>query len=237
MPTLPAKSGKLLARAGRILSLCKCCCPCKSPWCCNAPDEVFASLSLSGGKRTVQWDLGSGNTAQTVTLEFEIGSPSGTYTLNNSSGFLPCGTSYRNIADPLFSAGVAGWPSVPVIWLGRIQYSSVEFKVESNVYVYAASGKASYRRTGYLPEEDLNKPVRIGFGASVPPQASEGGKYPCERWDAIGALQYPTYGGGAVSAIGSDKFNYWSGFVGREDIQGRVPTWNPPLDLRVSFSV
>jgi len=225
MATLPARAGKLLARAGKLLSKCSCCCACKSTWCCNAPKEIYATLSITGGTRRSQNTFGSGNTAYTVSIDCDVPQINATYTLSNDSFFKPCGTIYNTYVGGYSTSGEV--PQIQVAWsstLGPNQTPGIGVFVD----VFLPNGGSNYRRTGYVPSEDLNRPFGIFF-RKYPLAVMEklGDKYPCERWDALGSV---SSSGGVVSQ--SDNFNFYNQFVGSQ-----MSSWSPNLEMTVSFSV
>ena len=227
MATLRQQAGKLLLNAGKLT--CACCCACKSPWCCNAPNEVFAEVSIAGGQRQSSNTFGSGSTAFTITLDFDFESPDGTYTVLNDSFFRPCGTFYSNLKRDLSNAHPSSWTAIPQITLGLVQTTPQTVAV--SVGLYFANGKANYRRTGSVPGEELDRPFFVMFSKTVPAQSASGSVYPCMNWAALGELSMT----GGVAANLAQRFNQYSDLVGNAAMQ--MPPWSPALDLKVSFSV
>jgi hypothetical protein len=227
MATLPTRGGKLLFNNSKLLSKCGCCCACKSPWCCNAPAEVYATLSLAAGRRQWQQTFGSGSTAYTITLDFDFASPEGIYTIPDGSGSNPCGINYNNISQTLVANDPSSWVEFPQIFLGYQATTPATVVVAVNFYF--ASGQANYRRTGYLPGEELSRPFYLLFRKVVPAQPSVAPLYGCQNWSALGVVDLL----GGIAPYQAPQFNFYNGFVG----QPPYPDWYPPLDLEVSFDV
>jgi len=225
MATLRQKAGKLLVNAGKLT--CACCCLCKAPWCCNAPPEVYATLSLAGGRRDWQHTFGSGATTYTVTLDFDFDSPDGIYALPDYSGASPCGLQYTNESPGIVVNDTSTWPGIPQISVGY--RNAIPPNVYMSVQRFFVSGKANYRRTGYLPGEELNRPFYLDFGRRVVGQSRLGSAYPCERWSALGVVGIS----GAVSANQAPQFGFYNEYVGNSP----YPDWSTPLELKVSFDV
>jgi len=227
---LATRNGQLIVKDGKLAENCNCCgggdgggCPCKSNWCCNAPTELFATLSFTGGKRQSQKTFG---TLYTISLDIDPTSASGTYTLTNKDSLTACGLVYDNLDRTVATNDISTWTTVPQIQVVRVQPNIVV-----NLTFYFASGSANYKGPSYLQDE-LNRPFIILMSAIVPEQQAAGAKYPCELWGSLGEISSQA---SAVSARNSDKFNYWSNYT--TNGSGSMPAWSPDLTATVSFSV
>ena len=228
---LATKNGSIITNGGVLFSKCGCCCKCKMPWCCNAPSEVYANLTIQGGKRQSQGTFGTGNASYDIALEFDPSSTSGTYTLADRAWNVSasCGTLYHNLGanNTIIASDPSTWPGIPTIQL----IWQIPDTLRILINVYRASGAANYRRTGYLPNEVLNLSAWAAFGALVPAPSSSGTDYPCVRLDSLGELTLR--GEARAAGDGADGFNYYSQAVG-----GSIwPDWSPVLEAKVSCSV
>lgn len=233
MPSLPTRGGKLLFEGSKLLSNCGCCCGCLGPFCCNASDEMFATVSLNGSLRTWEYKVGNpDNLLYTINMELEFDSINSTYTLGNASQFLPCGTAYQNALDPSVPSNPQTWTALPEIRVTTFIRQPQDIDtVAINLFSLQASGRASYRATGDIggPREILDSPVILSFGAVVPAPVSAGSERPCQRWSSLGVVSLP----GDVAGLNNDYFNYYQSFISR----GLLHDWSTPLTATVSLDV
>jgi len=230
---LATKNNAIIVKDGKLAENCGCCCGCLGPFCCNASDEMFATLSLDGSLRTWEYKVGNpDNPLYTINMELEFDSINRVYTLDNVSQSLPCGTAYENELHPSVSRNPQDWPTVPQIRLFTAvrQPQSID-TVAVNIQSLQASGRASYRATGNIggPREILDSPVILGFGSVVPAPVSAGSERPCQRWNSLGEISLA----GDVAGLDNDYFNFYQSFIRR----GLLHDWSTPLTATVALDV
>lgn len=230
---LAIKNSRLILKDGKIAENCACCCRCLSPFCCNASDEMFATISRDSSVHTWEWAPGDpSKSGYIVNMELELESISGTYTLDNVSQPLPCGIDYENDFTYRFGDLPQDWPTIPEIRLNTFIRSPPQTSTVSIFFVsYQFAGKASYRVTGNIggPREILNLPVILSGGDIVSAPAALGDIRSCERWSSLGVIPLSC----RVQAYNNPYFSYYQSYIER----GLLHDWSPPLTATVSVDV
>lgn len=210
--TLPARGGKLLSRAGKLLSKCGCCCTCFAPWCCQPERELYVALEFTGGKRTISNSGGSGSFAATVAIDFTPDAISSTYTLA-PIGTNACRVAWDNGIDEMFISPPGPYGSLPSVYFYLLAGSWV-LRVTRGY-----NSGSNYRRTGYLPAQELDKPFVMSWQTTFPMPTASGGKYPCNLFPTLSMATMP---GNVIST--SAGFN-----------SSNPGTWDVPITMTAKF--
>jgi len=223
MATLPARAGKLLARAGKLVSSCACCCRCNAAkminsdtrWCCNPPNELYATVTFDSSKRTRQIPVGFGSSAYKIELELTFATFSYPVSLVRQQSYYGC---------EIWSSLASEWSSVPSI---SLTFSGNQFVSIASTFYHTNNG-AKYKRTGSpveLQGEEFSDFYQGHSAVIAPPSASQG-KLPCERLDSLGQV---SLGSAQIVARTSSNFNNWT--------DSSLPgAWSQSFNATIAFS-
>jgi len=223
MATLPARAGKLLARAGKLVSSCACCCRCNAVkminsdtrWCCNPPNELYATVTFDSSKRTRQIPVGFGSSAYKIELELTFATFSYPVSLVRQQSYYGC---------EIWSSLASEWSSVPSI---SLTFSGNQFVSIASTFYHTNNG-AKYKRTGSpveLQGEEFSDFYQGHSAVIAPPSASQG-KLPCERLDSLGQV---SLGSAQIVARTSSNFNNWT--------DSSLPgAWSQSFNATIAFS-
>lgn len=217
-------------------TICGCICKAPGPRCCNAPDELYLTLSYPGGFTSAHYDI---NQTNTLDIDFTAPSISGTYTLTNAGFAKACGLYYENAGN-----GVG----VPKIQVTITPDSSGRGLIAINVYqLNISSGNGHVRdfSPGYYDREYSGIPISMSFSntgtfAHTEPPTPEpvsvvSGKYPCDRFSEIGSITlWGTVGAANDLGAGQSLFTYWCDGIERG--AGAYGSWSTPLTMTAQFT-
>jgi hypothetical protein len=221
MATLRQQAGKLLVKAGKLT--CACCCRCNAAlmvnrdtrWCCNPPDEIYATVTFDSSTRTRQITVGIGSSGYLIDLELSFQTFSYPVTLIRQQSFYGC---------EIWSSLAPEWTSIPLLTLTFTQNQFVSLAAS----LYHTNNGAKYKRTGSPEElrgEEFSDFVQ-SYSAVVEPPAADAGKLPCERIDYLGAV---SLGNAQIFARTSSNFNYWNDSL--------LPQpWSSSFNATISFT-
>jgi hypothetical protein len=223
MATLPTRGGNLLARAGKLLSSCACCCRCNAAnmvnsdtrWCCNPPSEIYATVTFDSSTRTRQIPVGFGGSAYQIDLQLTFATFSYPVTLVRQESFYGC---------EIWSSLASEWSSFPSLSLTMSQNQFVSLAAT----FYHSNNGAKYKRTGSPVElrgEEFSD-FRQSYSAVINPPSAGAGKLPCERLDSLGQV---SLGNAQIFARNSSNFNYWNDSL----LPG---SWSQSFNATIAFS-